>query len=91
MTQEISLALGSVSGFWAPHSWFLAQVLAPVVSYLSCWGAGRGQLATRWPSLLHLHIGMLEKLLIYLSKCTDLWQDLVDLRPPLYSPGPLLP
>ena len=28
-------------------------------SYLSAWGAGRGQLATRWPSLLHLQIRML--------------------------------
>ena len=59
MTREIPPALGSVSGFWAPHSWFLAPVLAPVASYLSCWGPGRGQLATRWPLLLHLQFSML--------------------------------
>ena len=59
MTKEILPALGSVSGFWAPHSWFLAPVFAPVASYLSCWGPGVGQLATRWPGLLHLQVSLL--------------------------------
>ena len=38
------------------RSWILAPGIAPVAFYLSCWGAGRTQLATRWPGLLHLRV-----------------------------------
>ena len=75
----------------ALSSWLLALGSLGSFPYLSAWGAGRGQLATRWPSLLHLQIGMLGGLLIYLNQGTDLWQALVGLLPPLEPPAPLLP
>ena len=53
--------------------------------------AGEGAVGHQVPSLLHLQICMLGKLLLHPNKCTDLWQDLVDLKPPLDPPGPLLP
>ena len=61
-------------------SWLLA--LGPglgfrgSLSYLSAWGAGRGQLATRWPSLLHLQISMLGESRVILTSvptCGRLW------------------
>ena len=74
----------------ACSSWLLAlgSWITRVLSYLSAWGAGRGQKATMWPSLLHLQISMLGGLFIYLNQGADLWQALVGLRP-LEPPAPL--
>ena len=83
---------GYFSGSWLPAlgSWpwsWLPWVLLLLVSL----GGGEGAVGHQVAVALAPANQHVRGVTSHLNKCTDLWQDLADLRPPLNPPGPLLP